>query len=65
MNISVDSNRKLAYDWWCSLSINEMKALVAKYYPSGLWTLRDVEQRPHWIEEIYEKENNICDVVKE
>lgn len=50
-------NQKNAFVWWKNLSINEMKELTKKYFPS--FSHIDLyKMGPIWIEEIYNKEND-------
>jgi len=44
-----------AQTWWASLSINEMKELSKKYFPSFHWTTVNI--LPSFVLEIYEKEH--------
>lgn len=51
--------RKEALKWWGdTLSINDMKALTAKYFPVFSWSY--VNQVDSWIEEMYVKEKEKC-----
>lgn len=54
------ANQKKAFEWWDSLSINEMKDYTKKYYPE----FDDVliyKMGAHWIESIYDLERLITE----
>jgi hypothetical protein len=50
-----EEKKKKSQVWWASLSINEMKQLSVKYFPSCSWTMVNVT--PSFVLKIYEKEN--------
>ena len=52
---AMTESQKVALNWWDdTLSINEMKELTKKYLPEFSYLY--VSQVPHWVEEIYRKE---------
>jgi len=53
---NLTDNQKLAYEWWNSLSINEMKSYAKKYYPV-LWEWAYTYTQISYIEPIYNQEH--------
>jgi len=55
--------QKQAYNWWCNLSINEMKAYAKKYF-SVLWDQAYIYNNISYIESIFESEHKEIGVNK-